>query len=185
MFGGTVNWALIREHYPQLMQLTLAIQGGALAPSAVLARINSYSTRNRFALALQELGKAVRTTYLLEWIMSDSLRRTVHKGTTKIERHHKFAKHFAFGGNGLFRTNDPADQEKAIVYNELATSAVALQTVVDQTQALYALKSNGVPINLADLGFLSPYPTSKLKRFGDYPTTLMPEAMPTTTDLPV
>src|SRR5271156_1554496 len=47
------------------------------------------------------------------------LRRTVHKGTTKIERHHKFAKHLAFGGNGLFRTNDPADQEKAIVYNEL------------------------------------------------------------------
>ena len=54
--------------------------------------------------------------------MSDSLRRTVHKGTTKIERHHKLAK---------------------------------------------------------------PYPTSKLKRFGDYSTKLMPEAMPITTTLPV
>lgn len=43
MFSGTVNWALVREHYPQFMQLTLAIQGGALAPSAVLARINRYS----------------------------------------------------------------------------------------------------------------------------------------------
>jgi TnpA family transposase len=125
MFSGTVNWALIREHYPQFMQLALAIQSGALAPSAVLARINSYSTRNRFALALQDLGKAVRKTYLLEWIMNDSLRRTVHKGTTKIERHHKFAKHLAFGGEGLFRTNDPADQEKAIVYNELVANAVA------------------------------------------------------------
>ncbi len=41
------------------MQLALAIQSGALAPSAVLAGINSYSTRNRFALALQVLGKAV------------------------------------------------------------------------------------------------------------------------------
>jgi TnpA family transposase len=41
---------------------------------------------------------AVRTTYLLEWIMSDSPRRTVHKGATKIERHHRFAKHLAFGG---------------------------------------------------------------------------------------
>jgi hypothetical protein len=29
--------------------------------------------------------------------MSDSLRRTAHKGTTKIEGHHKFAKHLAFG----------------------------------------------------------------------------------------
>lgn len=185
IFSGTVNWALIREHYPQFMQLALAVQRGVLAPSAVLARINSYSTRNRFALALQELGKAVRTTYLLEWIMSDSLRRTVHKGTTKIERHHRFAKHLAFGGSGHLRTNDPADQEKAIVYNELVANAVALQTVVDQTQALHALKSKGGRIGLADLAFLSPYATSKLKRFGDYPTNVKPEAMPTTTTLPV
>jgi TnpA family transposase len=185
LFGGTVNWALIREHYPQFVQLALAIQGGALAPSAVLARVNSYSTKNRFALALKELGNAVRTTYLMEWIMDESLRRTVHKGTTKIERHHKFSKHLAFGAGGHLRSNDPADQEKAIVYNELVTNAVALQNVVDQTQALHTLKSKGVNIRPTDLAFLSPYATSKLKRFGDYPTDLKPEAMPTRTTLPV
>ncbi|MDO8778744.1 MAG: Tn3 family transposase [Burkholderiaceae bacterium] len=69
LFSGTINWTLIHEHYPQFMQLALAIQSGTLAPSAVLAKVNSYSTRNRFALALKELGNAVRTTYLLEWIM--------------------------------------------------------------------------------------------------------------------
>ena len=166
------------------MQLALAIQSGALAPSAVLARVNSYSTKNRFALALKELGNAVRTTYLMEWVMDESLRRTVHKGTTKIERHHKFSKHLAFGAGGHLRSNDPADQEKAIVYNELVTNAVALQNVVDQTQALHTLKSKGVNIRPADLAFLSPYATSKLKRFGDYPTDLKPEAMPTRTTLP-
>ena len=30
MFSGTVSWAMTNEHYPQLMQLALAIQGGAL-----------------------------------------------------------------------------------------------------------------------------------------------------------
>ena len=184
LFSGVVNWALIHEHYPQFMQLALAIQSGVIAPSAVLARVNSYSTKNRFALALKELGTAVRTTYLLEWIMDESLRRTVHKGTTKIERHHKFAKHLAFGSGGHLRSNNPADQEKAIVYNELVANAVALQNVVDQTQALHALKSQGVSIRPADLAFLSPYATSKLKRFGDYPTDLKPERMPTQTALP-
>lgn len=56
----------------------------------------------------------MRTKFLLEWIMDDSMGRTVHKCTTKIERHDKFAKHLAFGGEGLLRSNDPADQEKAI-----------------------------------------------------------------------
>jgi TnpA family transposase len=51
--------------------------------------------------------------------------------------------------------------------------------------ALHALKSKGGRIGLADLAFLSPYPTSKLKRFCDYPTNLKPEAMPTTTTLPM
>lgn len=184
LFSGTVNWMLIHEHYPLFMQLALAIQSGTIAPSAVLAKVNSYSTKNRFALALKELGNAVRTTYLLEWVMDESLRRTVHKGTTKIERHHKFAKHLAFGAGGHLRSNNPADQEKAIVYNELVANAVALQNVVDQTQALHTLKSKGVSIRPADLAFLSPYATSKLKRFGDYSTDLKPEAMPTRTTLP-
>jgi hypothetical protein len=60
---------------------------------------------------------------------------------------------------------------------------MALQIVVDQTQALLTLKSKGVSIRPADLAFLSPYATSKLKRFGDYPTNLKPEAKPTCTNL--
>jgi hypothetical protein len=64
-------------------------------------------------------------------------------------------------------------------------NAVALQTVVDQTQALHALRAEGGAINRADLAFLSPYPTSNLKRFGDYPTDLTPEEVPAEMALPM
>jgi hypothetical protein len=112
------------------------------------------------------------------------MRRAVHECTTKIERHHRCAKHLAFGGEGLLRSNDPANQEKAIVYNELVANAVALQNVVGQTRALHALAVEGVVINHADLAFLSPYSTSNLKRFGDYSTELAPEAIPMEMTLP-
>ena len=102
-----------------------------------------------------------------------------------VERHHKFSKHLAFGSGGHLRSNNPADQEKAIVYNELVTNAVALQNVVDQTQALNMLKAEGISIRPAELAFLSPYATSKLKRFGDYPTDLKPEGMPTRMTFPL
>ncbi len=177
LFSGTINWPLIREHYPQFMQLAIAIQSGKLTPSAVLARLNSYSTRNRFCAALQELGKVVCTTFLLQWVGDQALRHSVHKCTTKIERHHQFSKYLCFGGEGLLRSNDRADQEKAIVYNELIANAVALQNVVDQTQALHQLKAKGVAINTGNLAFLTPYATSKLKRFGNYPTRFDPEPL--------
>jgi TnpA family transposase len=114
-----------------------------------------------------------------------ALRRTVNKGSTKIQRHHKFAKHLAFGSGGHLRSNNPADQEKTIIYNEFVTNAVALRNVVDLTQALHMLKAEGVSIRPADLAFLSTYATSKLKQFADYPTDLKPEGMPTRMTLPL
>jgi hypothetical protein len=71
--------------------------------------------------------------------MDDSLRRTVHNGTTKMETHHKFTKHLAFGSGCHLQSSNPADQEKAIVHNLLVTDTVAVQNVVDQTHAIHAL----------------------------------------------
>ncbi len=177
IFNGQVDWDLIRSHYDDFMRIAIAIQSGTMAPSAVLARLNSYSRRNQFSRALQELGRVVRTIFLLRWIGDEPLRRDVHKGTTKVERHHNFTKFLYFGGGGLLRTNDPEDQEKAIVYNELVANAVALQNVVDQTQALHQLQAEGVSIDPRDLSFMSPYNISKSKRFGDYPTKFSPEPL--------
>ena len=65
------------------------------------------------------------------------------------------------------------------------TNALAPQNVGDHTRALHMLKAEGISIRPADLAFLSPYATSKLKRFGDYPTDLKPEGMPTRMSLPL
>jgi hypothetical protein len=89
-----------------------------------------------------------------------------------------------FGGEGGLRTNNPADQEKAIVYNELVANAVALQTVADQTQALHELRQRGIEIAAEDLSHFSPYPTSRVKRFGEYPANIKTESRPPDRHLP-
>jgi len=71
-----------------------------------------------------------------------------------------------------------SDPEKVIVYNELVANAVALQNVVDQSQAFHALRAAGVPFKIQHLAYRSPNPTSKLKRFGAYPTQWEPEPIP-------
>jgi len=59
-----------------------------------------------------------------------------------------------------------------------------LQNVVDQTRALHVLKSEGTRFRNADLAHLSPYGTSNLKRFGNFPTDLMPDPVPLERGLP-
>jgi TnpA family transposase len=150
----------------------------------VLARINSHSSRDPFSVALQELGHAVRTAFLLRWIRDGHLRHEVHKGTTKVERSHQFSKFLNFGAEGGLKTNNPADQEKAIVYNELVANAVAVQTVADQTQALHELRRRGIEISAEDLAHFSPYPTSRVKRFGEYPASIATDIRPPNKHLP-
>ena len=180
-----INWRRIEKHHPDFIRLALAIHSGKLAPSAVLARIKSHTSRDPFSLALQELGCAVRTAFVLRWTSDERLRRDVHKGTTKVERSHQFTKYLNFGGEGgMMRTNNPADQEKAMVYNELVANAVALQTVADQTDALHELRRRGIDIPAEDLTHFSPYPTSKVKRFGEYPPVIKTATRPPNRHLP-
>jgi hypothetical protein len=82
------------------------------------------------------------------------------------------------------KTNNPADQEKAIVYNELVANAVAAQTVNDLTHALNKLHDRGINIAAEDLAHFSPYPTSKVKRFGDYPAQVSIDSRPIRKHLP-
>jgi TnpA family transposase len=108
LFSATVDWSLIERHYPDFIRLALAIHSGELAPSAVLTRINSQCSRDPFSHALQELGHAVRTRFLLHWTWHEELRHAVHKGTKKVERNHQFSKFLNSGGEGGLKTNNPA-----------------------------------------------------------------------------
>jgi hypothetical protein len=63
-------------------------------------------------------------------------------------------------------------------------NAVALQTVADQTEALHELRSQGIEIHPEDLTYFSPYPTSKVKRFGEYPVRIRTETGPPNRYLP-
>ena len=177
LFSGVVDWDLITLHWQDLMQVALSIQAGTISSPLLLRRLGSDSRKNRLLLAAQELGKVVRTVFLLEWIGSRELRQEITATTNKIESYNGFAKWFSFGGDVL-PVNDPDEQQKRLRYNDLIASAVILQNTADMMQALRAMEKDGIKVDVDDIGFLSPYLTSNIKRFGDYKLNLerTPEA---------
>lgn len=177
LFSDTVDWNLIAFHWQDLMQVALSIQAGTISSPLLLRRFGSESRKNRLYLAAQELGKVVRTVYLLEWIGSREMRQEVTATTNKIESYNGFAKWFSFGGDVLAE-NDPEEQQKRLRYNDLIASAVILQNTADMMQALRTMVNEGTQVKVSDIEFLSPYQTSNIKRFGDYKLNLdrMPEA---------
>ncbi|MDB0543289.1 Tn3 family transposase [Ralstonia solanacearum] len=167
LFSNTVDWDLIERHWQDLMQMTLSIQAGALSSPVLLRRFGASGPKNRLSLAAEELGKVVRTIFLLEWIGSKELRQEITATTNKVESYNGFAKWFSFGGDVL-PVNDPDQQQKRLRYNDLMASAAILQNTVDMMQALRSMVKEGIQVNPDDIRFLSPYLTSNLKRFGKY-----------------
>jgi TnpA family transposase len=177
LFDGTIDWRLIETHWQDLMQVTLSIQPGKIASPLLLRRLGASSQRNRLFLAAQELGRAHRTVFLLNWVASLALRQEVTSETNKIESYNGFAKYFSFGGD-VIAENDPEEQQKRLRYNDLIASSVILQNTVDMMRTLQKLHEEGHEVSGHDVGFLSPYLTSSIKRFGDYRLDLKREPEP-------
>jgi TnpA family transposase len=168
LFSNPVDWALIERHWEHLMQMVLSIHAGKISSAMLLRRLGCSSEKNKLFLVTQEVGRVIRTIYLLEWIANGTLRRQVTATTNIIESYNAFAKWLAFGGEGVIAENDPDEQQKRLRYNDLVASAVILHNVVDMSRILAQLKAEGYNVRDEDRNFLSPHLTGCIKRFGDY-----------------
>ena len=133
----------------------------------LLRKLSNESRHNRLFAAARELGRVLRTVYLLRWINSKEMRQEVTGETNKIESYHAFTKWLNFGGD-VITENDPVEQQKRLRYIDLVASAVILQNTVDMMRVIEDLRAEGVEVDEADEVFLSPYGTSTTKRFGSF-----------------
>ena len=167
LFKEKVDWELIETHWQDLMQVVLSIKPGKILPSTLLRKLGNYSRKNRLYPAYRELGRVVRTIFLLKYISDKEFRQEIHAHTNKMESFHHFAKWLNFGSE-ILQENDPEEQEKLIKYNDLVANALIFQNVIDQTRIIKNLMSEGFTVSPEDLKRLSPYQTAHVKRFGDY-----------------
>jgi TnpA family transposase len=168
LFTDTIDWDLIRTHWQDLFRVVLSIQAGKISSDILLRKLGNYSRKNRLYRAFRELGRVVRTVFLLKFISNAELRQQITAATNKVEAYHGLVKWFFFGGDRIIASNDPEQQEKSIKYNDLIANAVIFQNVVDLTEVLQQLQSEGYLLEREDVACLSPYLTSHIKRFGDY-----------------
>ena len=168
LFKGVINWELLKTHWSDLLRVVLSIKEGKISSDMLLRKLGNYSRKNKLYQAFQELGRVIRTVFLLQFISDQKLRQQITAMTNKVEAYNGFSKWFCFGGEGVIASNDPEQQEKTIKYGDLVANAVIFHNVVDLTEVLLQLKKEGFFWEREEIAALSPYLTSHIKRFGDY-----------------
>jgi TnpA family transposase len=187
LFKDVIDWQLIQTHWQDLMRVVLSIQAGKLLPSTLLQKLGSYSHKNRLYKAFRELGRVIRTVFLLEYISDRSLRQEITACTNVVEGYNHFLDWIFFGKQGIITENDPEEQEKRIKYLDLVASAVILHNAVDISLVIQELNAEGVKIDRSMLATLSPYLTRHLKRYGDFVIDLqsVPDPLEKAISIPV
>lgn len=178
LFGESIDWGLIETHLHDMLRVTVSIKLGKITASTILRRLGTYSRKNKLYFAFRELGKAIRTMFLLRYIDDVDVRKTIHAATNKSEEFNGFIKWAFFGGEGIIAENILHEQRKIVKYNQLVANMIILHNVERMTRILAELGDEGMGISAEVLAGLSPYRTSHINRFGDYTLDLSREIAP-------
>lgn len=172
LFAEIVDWKLIETHLPDMLRVVLSIKAGRISASTILRRLGTYSRKNRLYQAFCELGRVIRTGFLLRYISDPQLRSTIQGATNKSEALNRFLKWTFFGGEGVITENSRDEQRKAIKYNHLVANCLIFHNLCSLTQLVQSLEQRGELVPEDAVAAISPYLTEHINRFGDYTLNL-------------
>jgi TnpA family transposase len=121
-----IRWDLITQQYDEMIKHAVALQHGTATPEAILRRFNSYNVTHPTYKALAELGKAVKTIYLCEYLSSRDLRYEVQEGLNVVERWNAANDFLCYGRQGIFATNSREQQETTTLCLQLLQNCLML-----------------------------------------------------------
>jgi TnpA family transposase len=128
-----INWDLIREQYDQMIKFATALRLGTAETEAILRRFTQTELQHPTYRAFAELGRAVKTIFLCQYLQSETLRREIHEGLNVIENWNGANGFIYFGKSGEFATNRLDEQEiAALSLHLLQISLVYVNTLLIQ-----------------------------------------------------
>jgi TnpA family transposase len=168
LFTDVIDWKLIETHLPDMLRVVLSIKAGKFTASTILRKLGTYSRKNRLYQAFSELGRAIRTGFLMEYLGSQELRSSIQGALNKSEAFNGFTKWVGFGNAGIIQNNNRDEQRKIIKYNHLVSNCLIFYNVFEISRILQEYIQAGNTIEKEILGALSPYLTKHINRFGSY-----------------
>ncbi|MBA2710001.1 MAG: Tn3 family transposase, partial [Tatlockia sp.] len=153
-------------------------QSGKIKASTILKKLRSNSKKNKLHQAFRELGRVVRTIFLLNYIADVDLRKKIQAATCKSEEFNDFIDWITFGKDGVIHENNSVIQQKIIAFGRMVANAVMFHTVANTTNVLNQLSSEEVRYGKDDLSILSAYFRENINRYGVFDLSRSRQTMP-------
>ena len=162
-----IRWRLIEQQYDEMVKFASALRLGTAETEAILRRFTRKGPKHPTYKALLELGKAVKTIFLCEFLHSPDLRREMHEGLNVIENWNSANSFIFYGRSSEIATNDREEQEMAVLsMHLLQVCMVYINTLM--IQQILAESDWQDRLELEDLRALTPLIYAHVNPYGRF-----------------
>ena len=128
-----INWTLVRRQYDQMIKYASALLFGTAEAESILKRFTRANLQHPTYQALVELGRAVKTIFLCNYLRSQELRHEIQEGLNVIENWHSANRFIFYGNNAELSAANLVGQEiSALCLHLLQNSLVYINTLMLQ-----------------------------------------------------
>ena len=162
-----IDWDLITAQYDQMIKYATALRLGTAETEAILRRFTQTGLKHPTYQAFAELGRAVKTIFLCQYLQSEALRREINAGLNVIENWNGANSFIFYGKSGDFATNRLDEQELAALSLHLLqiclvyVNTLLIQQVLSEPRQFQQMKQE-------DLRALTPLIYSHVTPYGTF-----------------
>lgn len=162
-----INWGLIHQQYDQMIKYATALRLGTAETEAILKRFTRNNLKHPTYLALAELGKAIKTIFLCEYLDSEELRIEINAGLNVVENWNSANSFIFYGKGGEISTNRIEDQELSVLSLHLIQNCLVYINTLMMQQVLSQKKWYNM-MNPEDFRALTPLIYAYINPYGNF-----------------
>ena len=115
ILAGVIDWKLIEREYDEMVKYATAVRLGTAETEAILQRFTQNNHQHPTYKAFSELGRAIKTIFLCNYLMDEAVRIEIHEGLNVVENWNSANGFIFYGNRGVISSNDADAQEIAIL----------------------------------------------------------------------
>jgi TnpA family transposase len=168
LLNKTADLAIVEEQWETMIRVALSLKKRTAPAHVIVQRLTNSFPSDRLSKAFTNLGRIIKTEYILRYITDIELRRTVQPQLNKGEYRHKLPCWIFFADQGEFSTRDYEEIMNKASSLSFVSNAILYWNTIKINEIVESLKRQGESIDDETLSHISLLPFKHVVPNGTY-----------------
>lgn len=164
----TVDLDIIQEQWDNILRIAISLKRKTVQANIVVQRLTSSGPADRLTRAFINLGRIVKTKYILQYLTDKDLRQTVQTQLNKGEYRHKLPRWIFFANQGEFTTGDYEEIMNKASSLSLVSNAILMWNTIKIDEIIKSLEEQNIKVSKETLSHISLLPFKHVLPNGTY-----------------